>query len=347
MRAGEIEYGRRCSVAYQCINPGGKPLKLIIQIPCHNEAETLPVTLASLPREIPGIDIVERLIVDDGSTDGTEDVARGMGVEHIVSLPKQQGLAKAFMAGITSALVEGADVIVNTDADNQYCADDIAALVTPIINGSAGFVVGERPISTIQDFSFPKKILQKIGSWLVRVVSHTDIPDAPSGFRAMSRACAQQLNVFSDYTYTLETIIQAGQKGMAITSVPIRVNRELRKSRLVKSLPGYILRSAVTILRIFVVYQPFKFFMAIGLVLLLMGLALGLRFLYFYFITLTGGGHVQSLILASILMGMGFQTCLIAFIADLLSVNRKLLELLKMQSGHGVEKVSVAEKVCD
>jgi hypothetical protein len=248
------------------------------------------------------------------------------------------------MAGISRALAEGADVIVNTDADNQYCADDIAALVAPVLNGSAGFVVGERPIATIQHFSLSKKILQKIGSWIVRTVSQTNIPDAPSGFRAMSRVCAQQLNVFSDYTYTLETIIQAGQKGMAITSVPIRVNSELRKSRLVKSVPGYILRSAITILRIFVVYQPFRFFMAIGIILLLLGLALGLRFLYFYFITLTGGGHVQSLILASILLGMGFQTCLIAFIADLLSVNRKLLEVIKMKNDPGMKQAPGPEK---
>lgn len=313
-------------------------MKLIIQIPCHNEAATLPVTLRSLPRTVPGIDTVEWLMVNDGSLDDTESIAREMGVEHIVSLPKRQGLAKAFMAGINRALEEGADVIVNTDADNQYCADDINALVAPILDGSAAFVVGERPIATIRHFSFPKKILQKIGSWVVRAVSHTDIPDAPSGFRAMSRLCAQQLNVFSDYTYTLETIIQAGQKGMAITSVPIRVNRELRKSRLVKSVPGYIIRSAITILRIFVVYQPFKFFMAIGGLLLLAGLALGLRFIYFYFITLTGGGHVQSLILASIFLGMGFQTCLIAFIADLLSVNRKLLERIKIQQSASLKK---------
>lgn len=305
-------------------------MKLIIQIPCHNEVQTLPVTLACLPRRVPGFDTVEWLAVDDGSSDGTAACARGLGVDHIVRLPKRQGLAKAFMAGITAALELGADVIVNTDADNQYCADDIAALVAPILSGSADFVVGERPIAMIQDFSFAKKMLQKAGSWVVRAVSHTDIPDAPSGFRAMSRSCAGQLNVFSDYTYTLETIIQAGQKGMAITSVPVRVNRELRPSRLVKSIPAYIMRSAVTILRIFVVYQPFKFFMAVGSLLLLLGLALGLRFLYFYFVTGTGGGHVQSLILASILLGMGFQTCLIAFIADLLSVNRKLLEQIKV-----------------
>lgn len=309
-------------------------MKLIIQIPCHNEAQTLPVTLSCLPRHVPGFETVEWLVVNDGSSDRTAECALSMGVDHIVSLPKRQGLAKAFMAGITRALELGADVIVNTDADNQYCADDIAALVAPILAGSADFVVGERPIATIQDFSFSKKLLQKAGSWVVRAVSHTDIPDAPSGFRAMSRSCAGQLNVFSDYTYTLETIIQAGQKGMAITSVPVRVNREIRKSRLVKSIPGYIMRSAITILRIFVVYQPFKFFMAIGILLLVLGLALGLRFLYFYFVTLTGGGHVQSLILASILLGMGFQTCLIAFIADLLSVNRKLLELIKLNNEH-------------
>jgi len=312
-------------------------VKLVIQIPCHNEAQTLPVTLSCLPRHIPGFETVEWLVVNDGSSDRTAECARSMGVDHIVSLPKRQGLAKAFMAGIAAALERGADVIVNTDADNQYCADDIAALVAPILAGRADFVVGERPIAAIQDFSFSKKLLQNVGSWVVRAVSHTDIPDAPSGFRAMSRSCAAQLNVFSDYTYTLETIIQAGQKGMAITSVPVRVNRALRASRLVKSIPGYVMRSAITILRIFVVYQSFKFFMAIGMLLLLLGLALGLRFLYFYFVTLTGGGHVQSLILASILLGMGFQTCLIAFIADLLSVNRKLLEQIKVKNEHSAK----------
>lgn len=321
-------------------------MKLIIQIPCYNEARTLPVTLACLPREVAGFNSVEWLVINDGSLDGTERVARQQGVDHIVSFPKRQGLARAFMAGITRALEEGADVIVNTDADNQYCADDIAALVQPIMQGRADFVVGERPISTIRDFSFSKKMLQKIGSWVVRTVSHTDIPDAPSGFRAMSRLCAGQLNVFSDYTYTLETIIQAGQKGMAITSVPVRVNRVQRASRLVSSIPGYVVRSGITILRIFVVYQPFRFFMAIGALLLALGLALGFRFLYFYFITRTGAGHVQSLILASILLGMGFQTCLIAFIADLLSVNRKLLEVLKLKAasktGQGASRETVS-----
>jgi len=311
-------------------------MKLIIQVPCYNEAEALPVTLSSLPRKVPGCDIVEWLVVNDGSCDDTVEVALGMGVDHIVNFPKRRGLARAFMAGISRALDEGADVIVNTDADNQYRADDIAALVTPIIQGHASFVIGERPIATMQHFSFLKKMLQKIGSWVVRAVSHTDIPDAPSGFRAMSRVCAEQLNVFSDYTYTLETIIQAGQKGIAITSVPVRVNAELRKSRLVKSVPGYIVRSAITILRIFVVYQPFKFFMTIGIALISVGLGLCLRFLYFYFIT-TGDGHVQSLILASIFLGMGFQTCLIAFIADLLSVNRKLLEVIKIKNESGMK----------
>jgi len=318
-------------------------MKLIIQIPCYNEAETLPVTLRSLPRTVSGFDIVEWLVINDGSRDDTVNIAQTMGADHIVSFPKRQGLARAFMAGINRALAEGADVIVNTDADNQYCADDIASLVAPILQGNASFVIGERPIATIQHFSFFKKLLQKIGSWVVRTVSSTEIPDAPSGFRAMSRACAEQLNVFSDYTYTLETIIQAGQKGMAVTSVPIRVNSELRKSRLIKSVPAYIMRSAITILRIFVVYQPFKFFMTIGIVLICMGLGLCLRFLYFYFIS-TGEGHVQSLILASIFLGMGFQTCLIAFIADLLSVNRKLLELIKINNERRNTQVSCSGK---
>lgn len=215
-------------------------MKLIIQIPCYNEAGTLAIALAALPRHVEGFEIVEWLIIDDGSTDDTVKIARGCGVDHIVSFTRNQGLAKGFMAGIKRALAEGADVIINTDADNQYNAADIPALVAPIIGGKADYVIGERPISAIEHFSPVKKVLQKIGSWVVRVASKTDIPDAPSGFRAMSRECAMRLNVFNEYTYTLETIIQAGQKGMAITSVPVGVNEDLRPSRLVKSIPSYI-----------------------------------------------------------------------------------------------------------
>ena len=305
-------------------------MKLIIQIPCYNEAETLPVALAELPRSVPGFDEVEWLIVNDGSTDHTVDVAMTMGVDHIVTFKKNLGLAKGFMAGLEEALRKGADVIVNTDADNQYRADDIPLLVRPILAKQADYVIGARPVQTTEHFSPIKKLLQRIGSWVVRKASGTDIPDAPSGFRAMSKECTKQLNVYSDYTYTLETIIQAGQKGMAITSIPVRTNQDLRPSRLVKSIPSYISRSIFTIIRIFVVYQPFRFFMAISTVLLLAGLLLGVRFLYFYFVD-GGAGHIQSVILAGVLLVTGFQTCLIALIADLLAVNRVLLEQIKLE----------------
>jgi len=300
-------------------------MKLIIQIPCYNEAETLAITLSALSREVPGFDKVEWLVIDDGSTDKTIKVAQENGADHIVRHTRNQGLARAFMTGIREAVRLGADVIVNTDADNQYNAGDIPSLTQPIINGQADIVVGERPIDSINHFSPIKKILQKMGSWVVRTASRTDIPDAASGFRAMSRDAAQQLVVFNNYTYTMETIIQAGQKNMAITSVPVRVNADLRPSKLVKSIPSYIFHSIVTIVRIFIVYRPFRFLGSIGVVLFGLGILIGMRFVWFY-LNGRGGGHVQSLILASVLIGMGFQTLLIAVIADLLSANRKLLE---------------------
>jgi len=300
-------------------------MKLIIQIPCYNEAETLPVTLRDLPRELPGFSAVEWLVVDDGSTDGTGKVARDCGVDHVVSLTGNQGLARAFLAGLDAAVRAGADVIVNTDADNQYCAADIPLLTAPILAGEADIVVGSRPIDEIASFSAVKKLLQKGGSAVVRLVSKTSVPDAPSGFRGMSREAALRLNVFNDYTYTLETVIQAGQKGIAITSIPVRVNRPLRPSRLVKSIPSYLAKSLVTIVRIFVVYKAFRFFMSVGLALFGAGFLAGLRFL-FYYLAGDGTGHVQSLILSSILLGIGFQTMLTAFLADLLAVNRRLME---------------------
>ncbi len=300
-------------------------MKLIIQIPCYNEAETLAITLSELPSQVEGFDAVEWLIIDDGSHDRTVQVARENGVHHVIRHTRNQGLARGFMSGIDACLRLGADVIVNTDADNQYCAADIPALTRPILEHKADIVIGERPIATIQHFSLIKKILQRLGSWVVRVASKTSIPDAPSGFRAMSRSAAHKLIVFSDYTYTLETIIQAGQKDMAITSVPIRVNGDLRPSRLVKSIPSYIKRSIVTIIRIFVIYRPFRFFGAIGAILFGAGFLLGARFLWFY-LNGQGDGHVQSVVLAALLLGMGFQTILVAFLADLLAANRKLLE---------------------
>jgi len=312
-------------------------LKLIIQIPCYNEAETLAITLKDLPRSMEGFDKVEWLVINDGSTDNTAEVAKANGVDHVVSFNKNQGLARVFVAGLDACLKQGADVIVNTDADNQYNAKDIPLLIKPILDKKAELVVGARPISDIQHFRLVKKQLQKIGSWVVRLASKTDVPDAPSGFRAMSREAAMRLNVFNDYTYTLETIIQAGQKNMSVISVPVRVNKDLRPSRLVKSIPRYIAKSVVTIVRIFVVYKPFRFFMTIGLVLFASGFVIGLRFLY-YFFREGGGGHVQSLILASILLGIGFQTMLVAFLADLQAVNRRLMEdiqyrIRKMESG--------------
>lgn len=300
-------------------------LKLIIQIPCYNEADTLAIALAALPRDVPGFDCVEWLIIDDGSQDNTVQVAKESGVDHIVRHARNQGLARGFMSGIGACLRLGADVVVNTDADNQYNADDIPALTAPILDGRADIVVGARPIETIEHFSLAKKFLQKLGSWVVRTASRTDIPDAPSGFRAMSRDAAQQLVVFNEYTYTLETIIQAGQKNMAITSVPVRVNEDLRLSRLVKSVPSYVRRSIATIIRIFIIYRPFLFFGTISALLFGAGFLLGLRFLYFY-VSGEGAGHIQSVVLAAVLLGMGFQTLLIAFVADLLAANRKLLE---------------------
>lgn len=306
-------------------------MKLIIQIPCYNEGETLAIALSALPRHVAGFDSVEWLIIDDGSKDNTVEVAKANGVDHIVKHTTNKGLAHAFMTGIDASLKFGADVIVNTDADNQYHAGDIPKIVDPILKNNAEFVIGARPIQTIEHFSPLKKILQKIGSLVVRLASKTNIPDAPSGFRAISRETAQKLIVFNDYTYTLETIIQAGQKNISITSVPIRVNEDLRPSRLVKSIPSYIKRSIITIIRIFVIYRPFRFFATIGMILFTFGFLIGFRFLLKY-LSGDGSGNIQSLILASILLGMGFQTILIAFVADLLSANRKLLEDLRFKT---------------
>jgi glycosyltransferase involved in cell wall biosynthesis len=301
--------------------------KLIIQIPCFNEAATLGITLATLPRAVPGFARIERMIIDDGSTDETVAVAKAAGVEHIVRLGHNQGLARAFAAGIEAALRAGADVIVNTDADNQYCADDIPKLTAPILAGEADLVIGARPIVATPHFSRTKKALQLVGSMVVRMASRTQVVDAPSGFRALSRAAAQRLHVHGDYTYTLETLIAAGQSKMAVTSVPIRTNPDLRPSRLVKSLPDYVVRSAITILRSFATYKPLRFFVGIGLLLFAGGLILALRYLYFA-ASGEGDGHVQSVILSALLIGMGVFTGLIGILADLIAVNRKLLEKL-------------------
>jgi glycosyltransferase involved in cell wall biosynthesis len=305
-------------------------MKLIIQIPCLNEAQTLHIALADLPKQIPGIDTIEVLVIDDGSRDDTVAVARKHGVHHVVGFRQNQGLARAFMLGLESCLERGADIIVNTDADNQYNGADIEKLVRPILDGQADFVIGARPIGTIEHFSPIKKLLQHLGSSIVRRVSGTDVADAPSGFRAISRDVALMLNVFNSYTYTLETIIQAGQRNMTVVSVPIRVNGDLRPSRLVRSIPNYIKRSMVTMFRIFIVYQPLKFFLTVSLFPLAAGLILGARFLW-YFVEGNGNGHVQSLIFAAVLLIVGFLTSLLAILGDLLSVNRRLLEELQQR----------------
>ncbi len=320
-------------------------MKLIIQIPCYNEAETLGITLKTLPREVEGFDVVEWLIIDDGCTDNTVEVAKAHGVDHIVNLNKNLGLARGFLAGLEACLKLGADVIVNTDADNQYNHRDISRLVKPILKGNADIVIGRRHIERIKHFSSSKKLLQKLGSWVVRIASKTDIPDAPSGFRAISRDAAMKINVFNEYTYTLETIIQAGQKNMSITSVLVRTNEYLRPSRLSKSIASYIKHSIITIIRIFIVYKPFSFFMTIGFLLFLAGFCLGLRFIYYVYILEDGTSRIQSLILASILLGISFQTILVAFLADLIAANRKLTEnvqyrLRKMD----LDRVDVNEK---
>ena len=300
-------------------------MKLIIQIPCYNEAGTLPATLAELPREVPGFNSVEWLVIDDGSNDHTARVAAEHGVDHVIRHGHNLGLARAFMTGLEACLERGADVIVNTDADNQYSAKDIPALVKPILEDRMEIVVGARPIEEIKDFSLLKKLLQRVGSFVVRLVSGVNVPDAPSGFRAFSREAAGHLVVFNEYTYTLETLIQAGQKHMAIASVPVRVNRQTRPSRLMTGIWSYIRRSVVTIVRIFVIYRPFRFFASIGLVMFTAGFLIGFRFLYYY-LTGDGAGRIQSVILSGSLLIMGFQTILVAFLADLLAANRKLLE---------------------
>lgn len=305
-------------------------MKLVIQIPCYNEEKTLEKTLKDLPTSIEGIDEIKVLIIDDGSTDKTIDIAKANGVENFVILQKNIGLAKAFSAGLSKAVDLGADIIVNTDADNQYCAQDIEKLARPIMEARADIVIGARPIENIKHFSFIKKVLQKLGSWVMRLVSSTKIADATSGFRAFSKNAALQINVFDNYTYTLETIIQAKAKGLEIISVPVRVNPELRESRLIKNIFDYIRRSTFTMMRMFIVYRPFRFFAIIGLLFLFPGILLSARFFYFY-LTHQGSGHIQSLILASIFILTGVQVGLIAVLADLLSINRKLLEDIQLR----------------
>lgn len=305
-------------------------MKLIIQIPCFNEEDSLPITLTALPKQIEGIDVIETMIIDDGSTDKTVDVASWNGVNHILRLNRHQGLASAFKMGLSESVKLGADIIVNTDADNQYCADDIQTLIKPILENKADIVIGARPINDIKSFSLLKKILQNLGSTVMRFVSSADVQDAPSGFRAFNREAASLLNVFDKYTYTMETIIQAKPKGLEITSVPIHTNPEVSESRLVKNMFDYVKNSIFTMIRIFIIYRPFRFFITIAIFSLFIGIIIGFRYLY-YFCHGAGTGHVQSLILASIFIISGVQIALIAILADLLAINRKLIEDVQLR----------------
>lgn len=305
-------------------------MKLIIQIPCYNEAETLEIALNDLPKHIDGIDEIEYLIINDGSKDNTVEVAKKWGVHYVVNFRRNKGLAKGFMAGLDACLSAGADIIVNTDADNQYCGEDIEKLVRPILEGKTDIVIGERPIDQTEHFSPLKKKLQHFGSWVVRKASNSDIPDAPSGFRAYSREAAMRLNVTNEYTYTLETIVQAGRDKIAMTSVPIRTNGELRPSRLFSSMFGYVKKSMVTIIRAYMMYKPLQFFSIVGSVPFVAGLILGIRFLIFMIMG-ESAGHIQSLILASVLLMMGFMTYIIGLQADVIAKNRKILEDVQYQ----------------
>jgi glycosyltransferase involved in cell wall biosynthesis len=300
-------------------------VKLIIQIPAYNEEATLPQTLRDLPRSIPGVDEIEVLVVDDGSTDRTAQVAEELGVDHIVRLKQNQGLAAAFTVGLETALRLGADIIVNTDADNQYRGEDIVRLVQPLLEGRADIVVGDRGVAALEHFSPIKRLLQQWGSWVVGRAAGIPIPDATSGFRAFTREAALRLTVLSEYTYTLETLIQAGARRMKVVYVPVRTNPQTRPSRLIRSIPSFLALSAVTILRFYTMYRPLRVFTTIGGILIAGGVALGLRFLYFYLVG-RGMGHVQSLILAAILTIVGFQVCLIGLMAELVRLNRKMLE---------------------
>jgi glycosyltransferase involved in cell wall biosynthesis len=302
-------------------------VKLIIQIPAYNEAELLPTTVHALPKELPGIDQIEILVVDDGSTDSTAEVAKSLGVHHVVRLPRHMGLAGAFVVALESCLKFGADLIVNTDADNQYNAGDIQHLIEPITNGQADIVIGDRGIAKLGSFSTSKRLLQRFGSWVIAQASGADTPDATSGFRAISREAALRTLVLSEYSYTLETLIQAGARRMKVAYVPVRTNPQTRPSRLMRSMPHYIANSSTTIMRAYTMYRPLRVFTILAMLIILGGLALGMRFTYFYIIG-RGAGHVQSLILSAVLLIVGFQVLLIGLLADLIGFNRLILEEL-------------------
>ena len=299
--------------------------KLIIQIPCLNEAATLPATLDDLPRHVPGIDVVEVLVIDDGSTDDTARVAREHGVEHVIRFPRNRGLAAAFMAGIDGSLKRGADFIVNTDADNQYAGADVPKLLAPLLAGEADVAIGDRNISSLRHLPAVRRALQRLGSWVVRQVSNTTVPDTTSGFRAYTRDAALRMTIVSEFSYTLESLIQSGKKRMAIAHVPVATNPKTRESRLFGSVASYIKKSAATIIRVYAMYEPLKIFTYIGLVVFGAGLLISLRYLYLY-LNNVGQGNIQSLILSAMLMIVGFQVLLMGLVADVISGNRKLIE---------------------
>jgi glycosyltransferase involved in cell wall biosynthesis len=299
--------------------------KVIIQIPCLNEAETLPATLADLPRSIPGVDAVEVLVIDDGSRDGTADRARACGVDHIVRLRRNKGLAAAFQAGIDACLKAGADFIVNTDADNQYAGEDIAKLLAPLLRGDADIVIGDRNIAELRHMSWRKRRLQALGSWVVRQVSNTSVPDTTSGFRAYTRDAAMRMTIVSEFSYTLESIIQAGKKRMAIAHVPVTVNPRTRESRLFDSVFSYIKKSGATIVRIYTMYEPLKVFTYLGLLISAVGIAGLVRFFY-YFMHGLASRHIASLVACGVIVTLGVVVLVIGLLADVISANRKLLE---------------------
>ena len=300
-------------------------MKLIVQIPCYNEERSLPQTVKDIPCKIEGIDQVEILIIDDGSIDRTAEVAKEIGVDHIVRNICNKGLARSFLAGLDACLRLGADIIVNTDGDNQYKGEDIPKLIAPILKGEADIVIGDRQTDKVAHFGFAKKKLQKVGSWVLRGLSETDVPDAVSGFRAFRREAAMQMNIVSPFSYTIETIIQAGKKHLAVTSVPIGTNPKTRESRLFKSIPRFIERSLTTMIRMYTMYQPLRVFFYIGFFFILAGLIPSVRFLIYYFMG-QGGGHIQSLIFAAILFIVGFQVLVVGLVADVISFNRRLIE---------------------